>query len=350
MGATVSDSSPERARVEAKPRMEDVARRAGVALGTVSNVLNQPQKVAPSTRLRVQQVIEELGFVPNRAARALAAGTSSTIGFVVIDLSNSFFLDMARGAERAAQEGGMTVVLANSDLQDVKQRTYLQLFSEEQMAGVLLAPTPGSMADLARLKSAGTRVVVLNVAASDACCVTVNNEHGGYLAAKHLIETGRRRLAFAGGPDVLAPLHDRLLGVKRAVEESNGAVTLEVLPTEEVRVEHGREVGAALSRRSPEDRPDGVVAAADLLALGVMQTMFSETGVRFPEDMSLIGYDNNRSAWDSIVPISTVAQPGEEMGAAAAGLLLDELQQPAGHVHRHVELEPTLIVRQSSRR
>ncbi|PPG08132.1 MULTISPECIES: LacI family DNA-binding transcriptional regulator [unclassified Rathayibacter] len=328
--------------------MEDVARRAGVALGTVSNVLNRPSLVSAATRSRVQQVIDELGFAPNRAARALAAGTSSTIGFVVIDLSNSFFLDMARGAEQTAETAGMTVVLGNADVRAIKQRTYLDLFVEEQVAGILLAPLPETAADAIGRLPPGRRLVFLNDSAVDgACTVSADDEHGGYLAARHLIELGRRRLAFAGDPAIAVPVRDRLRGVERAVAESNGAVSLELDLTPEVQVEDGRRFGHLLADRAVADRPDGVVAAADLLALGVLQSLLARPDLRVPEDIAVTGYDDNRSAWDSVVPITTLAQPGEAMGEAAMRLLLDEISDPQ-HVHRHEVLRPRLVVRGST--
>nr|WP_254071994.1 LacI family DNA-binding transcriptional regulator [Rathayibacter sp. VKM Ac-2857] len=329
--------------------MEDVARRAGVALGTVSNVINRPTLVSAATRSRVQQAIDELGFSPNRAARALAAGTSSTFGFVVIDLSNSFFLDMTRGAEHAAESAGMTVVLGNTDMRPVKQRTYLDLFTEEQVAGILLAPLPGSAGDAIAKLPRGRRLVFLNDSAVDgACTVSADDEHGGYLAARHLIDLGRRRLAFAGDPAIAVPVRDRLRGVERAVAESNGAVSLELDLTAEVQIEDGRRFGHLLAGRAAADRPDGVIAAADLLALGILQSLLAQADLRVPEDIAVTGYDDNRSAWDSVVPITTLAQPGEAMGEAAMRLLLDEISNAPAHEHRHEVLRPRLIVRGST--
>jgi LacI family transcriptional regulator len=345
-----STADPNKPHGSGDPSMVDVARHAGVALGTVSNVLNHPHKVAPGTRLKVESSIESLGFVRNRAAGALAGGTRNTIGFVAIDLSNSFFLDMARGAQEEAQKSGKALLLANSDLRVATQDSYLSLFDEERVAGILLAPVPFAMKQAQKVRAHGRRIVVLNAASGDldACSVVVNNEHGGYLAAEHLIGLGRTRLAFAGGPDSLTPIHDRHEGVKRAVAATNGAVTLEYIPSNEVQVEDGRIVGAAISSRDRADVPDGIVAAADLLALGILQSMLSRSDLRIPDDAALIGYDNNRSAWDSLVPISTMGQPGLEMGREAVRLLLDEIESPGMHTHRQVILEPSLIPRQST--
>lgn len=331
------------------PSMSDVARLAGVALGTVSNVLNSPDKVSADTIAKVQAAIDELGFVRNRAARALAAGTSSTIGFVLVDLSNSFFVDMARGAEEVAEEAGMSLLLANSDVLEAKQKRYLNLFDEERVAGILLAPIPGHPDGLQKARSHGRDVVLLNDStdAKDICSVVVNNVHGGYLAAQHLIELGRRRILFAGGDERLVPVRDRRIGVERAIAETNGTVTLEYIVTDEVQAAHGREVGAALLARPASERPDGIVAAADLLALGVLQAL-AGSDIRVPQDIAIVGHDNNRAAWDSIIPLSTISQPGHDVGASAAALLIEEIRQPARHVHKKVILEPSLIVREST--
>ncbi len=330
------------------PSISDVARAAGVSMGTVSNVLNGTARVTPATRERVEAAIRELGFVRNGVARSLAAGRSSTLGFVIIDLSNSYFLDIARGAEAEAGTNGLNLLLANSDMSEDKQRTYLDLFEEERVAGILMAPNHGTAKDILRPSRRGVPVVVVDEPAegADVCAVVPDNTLGGYLAARHLIDAGRRRLLFAGTTE-LVPVRDRLAGVERAVAESSG-VLLEVEQTGNVQVEDGRRVGDDIALRQPGERPDGVVAAADLLALGVLQSLLMSSNLRIPEDVAIIGYDNNRAAWDSVVPISTIAQPGEEIGHAAVLLLLEELDQGQEHAHRVVTCEPRLVPRAST--
>lgn len=333
-----------------EPSMADVARLAGVALGTVSNVINQPNKVSQKTRLKVQTAIDELGFVRNGAAGSLAKGTSNTIGFVTIDLGNSFFLDMARGAEEQAQSLGKFLLLANADVSVDKQDSYLTLFNEERVAGILLAPVPHSLQYARWVRARGRPVVIVNDAFDepDSCAVLINNEHGGYLAARHLIELGRKRIAFVGGPDFLTPVHERHLGVIRAIADTNGAVELEHIPTNQVQTDDGRAVGHAIALRSPDRMPDGIVAAADLLAVGMVQALTASATLSIPKDVAIIGYDNNRLAWDGTIPISTLSQPGREMGRAGTELLLEEILSPGTHVHRRIMLEPTLIARQST--
>ena len=330
------------------PSMSDVAALAGVALGTVSNALNNPQKVAEPKLLRIQAAIDELGFVRNDQARSLARGRSSTLGLIVTDIGNSFFVDIARGAEVGAQADGMSLLLANSDNNLAKEQTYLDLFEQSRFAGILLAPFEASADGLERNKERGQPVLLLNVATpvEKGCSVVVDNEYGGYIAARHLIELGRTRLAFVGGPDRLAPLLARRLGVERAIAESNGAVALEEIIVTAVNAPEGRAVADALIQRDPAGRPDGIVAASDLLALGMIQTF--QNNIRVPEDIAIIGYDNNSAVWDSLIPISTIGQPGFEMGVRGAELLADALKNPATHQHQVLTLLPHLMARASS--
>jgi LacI family transcriptional regulator len=330
--------------------IKDVAERAGVSMGSVSTALNHPDRVTPSMRRRVQKAIDELGFVRNSAARSLAAGSSNTIGFVLVDLENSLFVDMARGAEAVAQEAGLFVVLANSDIDLAKQESYMNLFDEEGVAGMLVAPVAGHLAGMERARAHGREVVVLDaVPAMGGCCsVSSNNEHAGYLAARHLLELGRTRLAFAGGPTELGPVADRLNGARRAIAETGDSASLEYLASEEIQAPQGRTIGYELAARNPSEVPDGVIAAADLLAMGLLQALVDASDLRVPDDVAIIACDDNKAAYGSLIPISTVSLPGHQVGAAGMRLLVEELRSPDTHTHRTVILEPGLVAREST--
>ena len=142
--------------------MSDVAQLAGVSLGTVSNVINHPAKVSETTQRRVHDAIDELGFVRNSHARQLAAGRSRSIGLVVIDISNSLFVDIACGAQRAAVDSGLNLMMANSDNSMIQQDADLDFFDESRVAGILLAPMQDSRAGIERVRRHGRPVVVLN--------------------------------------------------------------------------------------------------------------------------------------------------------------------------------------------
>lgn len=303
--------------------VKDVAAAAGVSVGTVSNVLNRPDKVSPETIERVHRAIAELGFVRNDAARQLRAGRSRSIGMVVLDVANPFFADVVRGAEARAAESGLAVLLGNSGEDAEREHAYLDLFREQRVNGVLVSPSTDDLAALVRLHDGGVPVVLVDreSVAEPLSSVSVDDIEGGHLAVSHLIAGGRRRIAFVGGPLSLRQVRDRLEGARRAVAEAPG-VALEVIETPSLGVLHGRAAGDEIAARAASDRPDAVFAANDLLAVGVLQALSILGEVRIPQDVALIGYDDIDFAAATVVPLSSVRQPAELIGYTAADLLL----------------------------
>lgn len=332
------------------PSINDVAARAGVSIATVSNVLNHPAKVSPDTIQRVNDAIAELGFARNSAARQLAAGQSKTVGLVIVDISNSLFVDIARGAQRSAVEVGFNVLVANSDNDFERQNADLAFFDEARVAGILLAPMQDSTQGIERARRHGRPVVVLNYDAQphDCCAVLVDNEKAGYIAAKHMIDIGRTRLAFVGGRDYLQPVHRRRMGVQRAVAETRGRVRLEEIETADLTPASGSSVGGELSARTAVERPDGIIAVTDLLGMAIVQEL-SSAGISVPTDVAVMGCDHNSAAWGGTIPLTSVQMRGLEMGAEGFRLLLQEVASNSGdHVHEIVMLEPALVVREST--
>ncbi|MHA7191902.1 LacI family DNA-binding transcriptional regulator [Arthrobacter sp. MDT2-16] len=327
--------------------MNDVARLAGVSLGTVSHVLNKPEIVSAKTIARVTAAIDELGFVRNDAARSLAAGRSNTIGLILTDVGNSLFVDIARGAEGAASSTGRSLLLANSDVTFEKQESYLDIFDEARVAGIILAPLDAGLDGVDRVRRHGRNIVLVNYAGdrTDCCSVVVNEEHGGYLAAQHLMDIGRTRLLFAGGPEDLHAVNARREGARRAVREQGDGVSLDVIVSRNLKSTSGRSIARDLLGAGP--LPDGILAPADQLAAGLIHEL-TDAGISVPEDVAVIGYDNNQFASEAAIPMSTVSQPGHEMGEEALRLLIDEIDNPRTHEHQRITLEPTLIIRRST--
>ncbi|MFE6253762.1 LacI family DNA-binding transcriptional regulator [Agromyces sp. NPDC057865] len=330
--------------------VRDVAAAASVSVGTVSNVLNRPEKVAPDTVARVLAAIDELGFVRNDAARQLRAGRSRSIGLVVLDVRNPFFTDVARGAEDRAAEDNMTILLGNSDENGDRERAYLDLFEEQRVHGVLISPLGDDETRLQRLRGRDTPVVLVDRVSEDRnlSSVSVDDVVGGELAVRHLIETGRRRIAFIGGPMGIRQVADRLAGARRAVEAEPDA-TLEVIETESLTVLEGRAAGEAIRERAAGERPDAVFAANDLLAMGVLQALNMLGSVRVPDDVALIGYDDIDFASAAVVPLSSIRQPASLIGYTAVDLLLKEAASGEGFTPEQVVFQPELVVRDSTR-
>lgn len=232
--------------------MREVAAAASVSVGTVSNVLNSPDKVAPATVARVQAAIDELGFVRNDAARQLKAGRSRSIGLVVLDIGNPFFTDVARAAERRAGEHNLTVLLGTSDEEEDRERTYVDAFDEQRVFGLLVSPVGENLQRLTALRDRGTPVVLVDRDGTGTPfdSVAVDDVAGAMLAVRHLCATGRRRIAFVGGPDTLRQIRDRRQGAMTAVAEIPGA-RLESIDTPAPTVLAGRAAGSRCSGGTP---------------------------------------------------------------------------------------------------
>jgi len=330
--------------------IKDVARRARVSIGTVSNVVNRPQVVAASTRARVLSVIEELGYVRDESARQLRAGQSRIIALLVLDLGNPFFVEVARGAEDAAQEQGLQVITCNSRQRVDTEASYLAMLAEQRVRGVLFCPVDSSGESLLRFRRSGIPHVFVDrgVPIREACSVSVDDVAGGVLAARHVVETGHKRIALVNGPSILAQCRDRAAGVRSALAEAP-APKRRLTELEAVRLDvpSGRDAGERLLGLSP--RPTAVICANDLLALGVLQVMVGAK-VRVPEDMAIVGYDDIEFAGAAAVPLTSVRQPAARLGRTAAELLIAETSEgDAPHVHRSVVFTPELVVRESSR-
>jgi LacI family transcriptional regulator len=335
----------------ATTRITDVASAAGVSVGTVSNVLNKPHLVSARTHKRVTEVIEELGFVRNESARQLRAGSSRAIGLVVIDAANPFFADVARGVEDAVEKAGGVVLLGNSAGEEARERRYLELFEEQRVKGVLIAPLSETDPQLGALTRLGIPVVFLDRHGDDSAhsSVSVDDVTGGRIAAAHLLERGHRRIAFVGGPSSLRQVRERRQGAELVLEATEGTSLL-AISTRGLTVAAGREAADDLVMMSSDMRPTAVFAANDLIAIGLLQGL-SAQHLRVPEDIAIVGYDDIEFAAAAAVPLSSVRQPRAELGRRGAELLfeeLDALESGRAVEHQHVRFQPELVVRLSS--
>ncbi|MFT4397620.1 LacI family DNA-binding transcriptional regulator [Gordonia lacunae] len=331
--------------------MRDVAAAASVSVGTVSNVLNAPGKVSPSTVARVQAAIDQLGFVRNDAARQLRAGRSRCVGMVVLDVGNPFFTDIARAAEQRAADHDLTVLLGTSDDDESREQAYLDTFDEQRVFGLLVSPIGDDLRRFDSLRRRGTPVILVDrdAGGSPFDSVAVDDIAGGRLAVSHLCEIGRRRIVFIGGPPGLRQVADRRRGAQSAVDGVDGA-TLEVVHTTTLSVLAGREAGTALLARAPGERPDAVFCANDLLAIGVLQAFTMLGGdIGVPDDIAIIGYDDIDFARSAVVPLSSIRQPTTRIGVTAVDLLISAANDPAEHHDpSNLVFQPELVARAST--
>jgi LacI family transcriptional regulator len=331
--------------------IRDVAQLAGVSVGTVSNVLNKPDEVSADSLARVQKAIDQLGYVRNDAARRLRAGISSTVGFVVLDGQNPFFNEVVRGAEDEGSKNGIAILVGNTDENSSREGMYLDLFEEQRVRGVLISPYGDINARLQQLKSRDIPAVLVDRVNVDGqfSSVAVDSVAGGEIAAQHLIDTGRRRIAFVGGPFDIRQVRDRLEGARVAVDNSEFDVEIEVIATTALTVSEGVLAGKRIMERAAGLRPDALFAANDLLALGLLQSLVVDGNVLVPREMSLIGFDDIAFAGAAAVPLSSVRQPSRMIGQTALRVLMEESEDPT-MIPRQTVFRPELVVRASTQR
>jgi LacI family transcriptional regulator len=328
--------------------IKDVAAIAGVSVGTVSNVLNNPGRVSPKTVAKVQVAIDQLGFVRNDAARQLRAGRSRSIGMIVLDVSNPFFTDIVRGVEDNAMLQGLTVLLGNSAEDPTRETSYLDLFEEQRVRGVLISPFGDVEDRLTQLKAHGIPAVLVDRGSvSNAfSSVSVDDIAGGKMAVEHLLGTGKRNIGFVGGPFAIRQVEDRFSGAKAALAHQSDA-RLEIFTTTALTVSEGRRIGELLLELPNEERPDALFAANDLVAVGLLQALVMSDSIRVPEDIALVGFDDIAFARTAIVPITSVSQPSQLMGETALAILIEEAEDPSLSP-RQIVFQPELVIRASA--
>ena len=327
--------------------MRDVASAAGVSHGTVSHALNHPERVSPETLARVQRAVEELGFVRNEAARHLRAGQSTTLGLILIDNWDAFFNLLTTGFEDAVIGKGWTVIVANSALDVARERANLDTFEQRRLRGILIIPqSKESVEDLVRVRQRGTSCVLVDRDAGDypIPSVSVDDVAGGRMAGEHLVSIGRSKIMFVGNPRVLYHAADRLQGLR---EGTAGAASIEVRDVDHLVYADGLGVGAAIARRSPKQRPDGIFCANDLLALAIISVLIAE-GIRVPEDIAIVGYDDVSYAGHGQIPLTSIRQPAYDLGRQAGEVLLRDISnERSGPIERLINT-PEFVPRDST--
>ncbi len=326
--------------------VQDIARAAGVSVATVSRVLNSSPKVAPPTRRRVLRALDELGYAPNNLARNLRARALRVFALVIPDIRNPIYTSLSRGVDDVARASGFFVLLANTDEQPDREAEYLRTLLAERVAGVILIPAAGTQVEAVRaLLRAGIPVVALDRPIEDVEVDTVQPDRarGVWLAIEHLVAHGHREIGLLNGPKNLASAVQRAQAFDAALRSRGLEARAQFQVTGDFREEGGFHAARSLLRLT--NRPTALLVANNLMALGTMRAA-AEHGVRVPDDLALIAFDDTEWAPFLAPPLTTVAHPTHALGRMAAELLerrLMERDRPAATVL----LPPRLVVRRS---
>ena len=326
--------------------IDDVARHSGVSKATVSRVINGNYGVSEALRERVLAAIDTLGYQPDRSARRLRGTTSELLGIIIPDIQNPYFTSVVRGIEDLAYDQKMNVLLCNTDDDPGKQEAYIRVMMAERVAGLILAPSFGiAIEPLVQLRRLGTPVVLIDRSVSHLPLDTVvaDNFQGAYDGTRHLIAQGYQRIAFIGGEVELSPGRERRAGYQQAIIDSGLTVDPALMQLDHFKIDSGQRLAHQLL--SGPHRPDAVFSASNLLTLGVMKAI-REAGLRIPDDLALVGFDDMPWASELYTPLTVVAQPTYELGQEAVRTLLRRRSAPDAPIHT-VTLRTSLIVRES---
>jgi LacI family transcriptional regulator len=329
--------------------MSEVAKLANVSIQTVSAVINEKPGITQHTRIRVREAIAQLDYHPNFLASSLRAQRSLTIGVLIPSITNPFFPEFVRGIEDVAQKQGYTLFLCNSDDDEQKEISYIQLLRRHRIAGLIAAFQPRKPEGKSLLKSLVSHRVPVVLMASHRpdkkiVSLTVDDVHGAFLATSHLLDLGHRRIGLITPPvggDVEA---NRVAGFLKAHRERGAKVDRDLLVSGGFDASDGRRGATELMRlRKP---PTAIVAANDLVAIGALNTL-RHLNKRVPQDVAIVGYDNISMAELFNPPITTIAQPLYKMGESAMEALLARINEPDLDGET-IWFETELLVRASS--
>jgi DNA-binding LacI/PurR family transcriptional regulator len=330
--------------------IKEIAEQAGVSIGTVSNVLNNLPTVREAARQRVLEAIEKLGYRPSLLGRALRKDKTNMIVMIVPDITNPFFPGAVRGAEDIAFQNGFRLVLCNSDNSFAKESTYIREMQTYRPSGLIVVPSDLSRsADEARayIQDGACVIFVDRIPAKwKGDSVTSDHEEGAFAATRHLIDLGHQRIATITGPLTGPSAAARLKGFKRAMASARLSVPVNFIQEADFNKSAGHEKAKTLLRL--KNRPTAIFAANDLIAFGVLAAL-REAGLRCPEDVSLVGFDNLDDSDATVPALTTVDQFAYQIGATAAQTVVERMRGHGGTT-RHTLLAPELRIKESTAR
>jgi len=322
----------------------DVAKRAGVSPMTVSRVVNGSGRVSPELCARVEEALAETGYVQNTIARNLRTKRTDTIALVMPDMTNPFFTSLAHGVEAAAREAGLSLLLANTDEREDEERRLVPMLLQRQVDGLLIIPS-GTCADTVRLcRDHAVPLVVVDrrPEATGVDVVRADSEGGAFELGRLLVGLGHRRMAVLSGPASVPSAVDRAVGFSQALEEAGVPAPDVVHGT--FTIDSGHDMTQSVMGRTP--RPTALFAANNFIGIGVLHAL-EGLGLRVPDDVAVVGFDDLPQAMITFPFLTVAAQPAVEIGRRSVSLLLDRVADPDGPA-QEVVLPTVVVIRRSS--
>ncbi|KAJ3193305.1 LacI family DNA-binding transcriptional regulator [Paenibacillus sp. FSL R5-0517] len=331
-----------------KATIYDIAREAGVSIATVSQVINGKGKISEKRRAEIMEIMERLHYQPSAIAAALTGKQTYTLGLLVPDISNPYFAELARAVEDRSRQLGYSVVICSTDNKDERVERYLNLLQQKRVDGMMIGTGIDNAEILSPLlqQSIPVALIARHMPSLSVHTVTIDDILGGALAAEHLLELGHTRVAVLSEPSKVSSSQERVRGFREALIKAG--YTLEPTQIRESAADLSSAKKEALLLLREDDHPTGLFCCNDIQAIGALQAA-KELGLRVPEDVSIIGFDNTILASVTSPPLTTVAQPIEELGHRAVDLLIEELKDERKEPQKIV-LKPELVIRDSAGR
>ncbi|PRY20950.1 LacI family transcriptional regulator [Aliiruegeria haliotis] len=327
--------------------IKDVAKAAGVSVSTVSHVINKTRFVAPDTRSAVEKAVDDLGYEPSYLARALKSNRTRTIGMLVTSSTNPFFAEIVSGVEEGCFQAGYSLILCNAGDQPGRQRSYLKTLMQKRIDALVVMTVnrdPDFQSELDRLTNL-PRAVLDSDPMPHACAIGDDSILGGRLAAEYLAGRGHRRIGCLSGPERHTRSDDRLSGFRDGLAQAGLSLDPGLVAAGELSARGGYEAMRALIERGA--LPDALFAFNDLMAMGAYKAV-AEEGLAVPGDISIIGYDDLEIASYLQPGLTTIRQPGFNLGLEAAEILIRNLESGIG-LPDVIQKKPELVVRESVR-
>lgn len=330
-----------------EPSLKEVAEKAKVSVATVSRALNYPDKVDPTTLSRINKIIKEVNYKPNRVAQRLRIkeGHRKIIGLLVPDIQNPFYVDVVRGVEDYAYSRNYALLMSNFAQNKDKEKMYLDIMRSESVDGLILAPYDEYDAEVISLIKSGIPIVCVDRGLADVPVdvVLVDNEKGAFDAVSLLISKGHKRIAYVGGLPSIPTSQQRKEGYIRAMQSNGLEVDEELIRFGDSKHESGKKITSELLKL--ETPPTAIFAGNNLITLGALETIHS-LGLSVPENVAIIGFDDMPWAISLNPPLTAVKQPGYDIGKQAAGLLYQRIMEPDKLTAKTI-LNTELIIRSS---
>ena len=329
-----------------KLTIRDIARMAKVSHTTVSRVLNHDPRVKEETKERISRIVEKYDFKPDPRARSLAMKRSKLIGLLVPDIRNPFYAEMARGIEDKANQEGYNVIFSSADGKLERIEAYVNLLMKAGVDGFIFATARHREPVIEKLiKKRFPLVLVSRKLKGEAFnYVVFDNYKGAYDITKHLIGLGYTKIAIIIGPSNLSTAFDRLKGYQRALKDHNIPLIQDYIIQGSFQKKVGYEGAKRLFRM--ENRPEAIFGGSDYIAMGVIDAV-AELGLRIPEDIGLVGFDDTEFASNKKINLTTVSQGKYRMGHLGVQILIDNIENKGGDYTHKVILEPQIIIRES---